>query len=124
MPKPELEFSLQEDVPWQPVDGMPGAREKILSRGDAPTDYTRLMMFEPGMDTSNLGPLRHDHWEEVYILSGALEDLTLKETFGEGMYACRPPGMPHGPWRSERGCLMLELRYAASGIRAHAELAS
>jgi hypothetical protein len=27
------------------------------------------------------------------------------------MYACRPPGMEHGPWRSESGVVMLEVRY-------------
>jgi hypothetical protein len=27
------------------------------------------------------------------------------------MYACRPPGMIHGPYRVERGCTTLEIRY-------------
>jgi hypothetical protein len=27
------------------------------------------------------------------------------------MYACRPPGMPHGPWTAPTGCLTFELRY-------------
>jgi hypothetical protein len=27
------------------------------------------------------------------------------------MYACRPPGMVHGPYRVPRGCTTLELRY-------------
>jgi hypothetical protein len=27
------------------------------------------------------------------------------------MYACRPPGMVHGPYRVPRGCMMLEMRY-------------
>jgi hypothetical protein len=39
-------------------------------------------------------------------------DLTLERTFGAGEYACRPPGMVHGPWTSD-GCEMLEVRYAA-----------
>ncbi|HAQ23672.1 MAG TPA: cupin, partial [Acidimicrobiaceae bacterium] len=26
-------------------------------------------------------------------------------------YACRPPGMPHGPWTSDEGVLMIEFRY-------------
>ncbi len=35
------------------------------------------------------------------------------QTFGAGMYACRPPGMPHGPWHSPDGCLTFEVRYPA-----------
>jgi len=27
------------------------------------------------------------------------------------MYACRPPGMPHGPWRAPEGCITFEIRY-------------
>jgi len=27
------------------------------------------------------------------------------------MYACRPPGMKHGPYRTEEGCMTLEVRY-------------
>ncbi|MED5569770.1 MAG: cupin, partial [Chloroflexota bacterium] len=28
-----------------------------------------------------------------------------------GMYACRPPGMPHGPYLSPIGCTTFEVRY-------------
>jgi hypothetical protein len=27
------------------------------------------------------------------------------------MYACRPPGMPHGPYACPRGALLFETRY-------------
>jgi hypothetical protein len=27
------------------------------------------------------------------------------------MYACRPPGMVHGPYRVPGGCTTLEIRY-------------
>jgi hypothetical protein len=27
------------------------------------------------------------------------------------MYACRPPGMIHGPYRVPKGCVTLEMRY-------------
>jgi hypothetical protein len=40
-----------------------------------------------------------------------LFDDALGETCSAGMYACRPPGMPHGPWRSEDGCRTFEIRY-------------
>jgi hypothetical protein len=28
------------------------------------------------------------------------------------MYACRPPGMKHGPYRTEGGVVTFEVRYA------------
>jgi len=48
-----------------------------------------------------------------HILEGDLTDLALGQTFRQGMYACRPPGMLHGPWRSESGALTLEIGYHA-----------
>ncbi|HZS03115.1 MAG TPA: cupin domain-containing protein [Chloroflexota bacterium] len=111
MPKPEYEFYDPETVPWQPVPGMPGLSERILSRDPDSGDYTRLLRFEPGADTSPLGVQRHDFWEEVLIVEGGLYDLTLDQTFTKGMYACRPPGMPHGPWQAPNGCVTFEFRY-------------
>jgi 4-hydroxyphenylacetate 3-monooxygenase len=112
--KPELEFSPVDAVAWTPVDPrVPGQTERILARDPASGLATRMLRFEPGTDTSRLGVLRHDFWEEVYILSGELHDLTLDRVFPAGTYACRPPGMPHGPWRSEPGCVTFEVRYPA-----------
>jgi hypothetical protein len=111
MPKPEYEFYNPESVAWQPVPGMPGLAERVLSRDPEGGDYTRLLRFEPGADTSALGIQQHDFWEEVLIVEGGLYDLTLDQTFTKGMYACRPPGMPHGPWQAPEGCLTFEFRY-------------
>ncbi|MGI5441131.1 hypothetical protein ACQEV4_28255 [Streptomyces shenzhenensis] len=54
---------------------------------------------------------RHDGWEEVCLLDGAMHDLTLDRTFTTDMYACRPPGMPHGPWTSQNDVTMLVFTY-------------
>jgi hypothetical protein len=78
---------------------------------------TRQLRFEPGTDTSDNGVLTHDFWEEVYILEGDLTDLRLGETFTAGMYACRPPGMEHGPWSTQSGCLTFEVRYRGDARR-------
>ena len=72
-------------------------------------DATRLLRFEAGVETTET--IRHDFWEEVWILDGELTDLGTQQTFTAGMYACRPPGMAHGPYRVSRGCTTLELRY-------------
>jgi len=111
MPKPEFEFFDPMSLPSQSVGGVPGLTEKILSRDTETGDHTRMLEFAPGTDTSSMGVQRHDFWEEVWIIEGSLHDLTLNQTFCAGMYACRPPGMPHGPWRSEDGCRTFELRY-------------
>ncbi len=95
---------------WTPAQ-LPGLFERILSTDVATGTSTRVLRFDPGVDTSSAGPQAHPFWEEVYILEGSLHDLTLNRTFPSGTYACRPPGMPHGPWRAPAGCLTLEVRY-------------
>jgi hypothetical protein len=113
MPKPEREFFPVNDVAWTPASEgrVPGLFERILSVDSAGGIATRMLRFEPGTNTSVAGPQIHDFWEEVYVLEGALHDLTLNQTFGSGTYACRPPGMAHGPWIAEHGCLTFEVRY-------------
>jgi ChrR-like protein with cupin domain len=116
MPKPELEFFKPDRIPWTPVAGSPtagaggpGIEEKILSRDPASGDVTRLLRFAPGVRTDET--ITHDFWEEVFIVEGAIEDLGLGHTFSAGMYACRPPGMRHGPYASPNGALLFETRY-------------
>jgi D-lyxose ketol-isomerase len=111
--KPELEFTPAEAVEWTPVAGnATGLYERILASADLEAGVvTRQLRFEPGTDTTANGVLTHDFWEEVYILEGDLTDLRLGQTFTPGMYACRPPGMEHGPWTTEAGCLTFEVRY-------------
>jgi hypothetical protein len=87
-----------------------GICAQVLAEDAETGDYTRLLRFDPGVDTSRQGTRVHDYWEEVFILEGELTDLRLGSSFTAGMYACRPPGMPHGPWRTETGALMLEFR--------------
>jgi ChrR Cupin-like domain len=113
MPKPALEFSPVAGRPWTPVPGPPGVSERVLARDEATGMLTRMLRWDPGVDTSPAGPAVHDYVEEVYVVAGAMHDLTLDRTFRSGDYACRPPGMVHGPWRTDEGCEMLEVRYAA-----------
>jgi hypothetical protein len=112
MPKPELEFFDVSAVEWTPVDDrVPGLSEQVLARDEQTGAATRLLKFEPGTNTSAAGVQSHPFWEEVFILEGSLHDLTLGLTFGKGSYACRPPGMRHGPWKAPEGCITFEVRY-------------
>ncbi|MBV9355109.1 MAG: cupin domain-containing protein [Chloroflexi bacterium] len=115
MPKPEREFFPVSDVDWTPAMGgqVPGLTERILATDPATGFVTRLLRFAPGTNTSSAGVQVHECWEEVYILEGSLHDLTLDQTFGTATFACRPPGMRHGPWIAPNGCTTFEVRYAA-----------
>lgn len=112
-------YTLDLDSGWETLAGYPaGIQQKILS-GALDEEHrrgarTRLLRFAPGVFTTE--PFVHDYWEEVCLISG---DLTVGndvegnggETFTSYTYACRPPGAPHGPFKSERGCLLLESHY-------------
>jgi hypothetical protein len=99
-----------------PMGYPPGIEQKILAgaldEGARTGNRTRLLRFKPGARTAK--PFVHDYWEEVYIIAG---DLIAdggggkEETFLANTYACRPPGIYHGPFRSETGCLLLETHY-------------
>lgn len=56
MPKPEYEFFDVERLPWRQVEGgLPGLTERILSQDADTGDYTRMLRFPPGLDTSPSG---------------------------------------------------------------------
>lgn len=109
--KAEHEFFAVDEVAWRADAQAPTITERVLSRGDDERTLTRIARWAPGTDTTAAGVIRHDYYEEVLLLDGDLHDLTLDRTFTSGHYASRPPGMPHGPYRTETGCTMFEVRY-------------
>jgi hypothetical protein len=118
--KPHLEFhAVDMKAGWSVPPGYPaGIEQKVLAGGldeaQKTGSRTRLLRFAPGAFTTE--PFVHAHWEEVFLIEG---DLTVGndadgrggETFAPGTYACRPPGAAHGPFKSEAGCLLLEIHY-------------
>lgn len=124
MSKPHIEFQrLDLASGWHTPAGYPKTiTQKILASDIDETgksgSRTRLLRFEPGAFTT--APFVHDHWEEVYVISG---DLAVGcdvqgyggEPFEAPTYACRPPGVLHGPFKSEAGCLLYEIHYYAAG---------
>ena len=111
--------TLDMDAGWETPPGYAaGLAQKILSgaldekrkRGTR----TRLLRFAPGTFTTE--PFVHDYWEEVFQISGDL--IVGNDAQGNGgepfppyTYACRPPGAYHGPFKSEKGCMLLEIHY-------------
>lgn len=110
MPKPELEFFDVNKIEWKPMPGYPpGVYQRLLTRDEETGNFTHMLRFDPGVQTKET--LVHDFWEEVYIIKGGFIDLRDNKVYTEGMYACRPPGMRHGPYRTPIGCITIEIRY-------------
>lgn len=86
----------------------------VLSADGSNGAYTRLLRLDPGYDGSHEPSQSHTFTEEIYLISGAVDDVARNVTVQAGSYACRPPGMEHGPWRSPTGCLVYELRGPSS----------
>jgi len=86
MNKPHLEFHrLDLEQGWATPEGYPsGIQQKILASDIDERrkmgSRSRLLRFAPGVYTT--APFVHDHWEEVYLLSG---DLTVgNDAKGQG----------------------------------------
>jgi hypothetical protein len=112
-------FRLNFGEGWEPIPGYPsGMEHKILAghldEANKRGARTRLMRIAAGTFTTK--PFIHEYWEEVYVLSGDLivgndEQGRNGESFPANTYACRPPGAWHGPFKSETGCILLEIHY-------------
>ncbi len=105
---------------WETPEGYPptvGA--KILSGGLDEANRrgrcTLLMRYLPG--TVDQRVLSHDFVEEVWVLDGEMdwldEDGGIVQHIPKNSYVCRRPHVPHGPFRSQTGCLILVTFYYA-----------
>ena len=91
---------------WTPVKGLNGmADELTLSIDDETGEYTRLTRFHAGADTSEFGGKSHAYPE------GRLYDQAFDMWLETGHYASRPPEEVHGPFRTDVGCIVLELSF-------------
>jgi hypothetical protein len=113
--KEHLEFqALDMSSGWEVPPGYPsGIQQKILSgsldEAGRKGSRSRLLRFAPGAFTTE--PFVHTYWEEVLLISGDLAVGKEKESFAPLTYACRPPGVYHGPFASDAGCMLFELHY-------------
>jgi hypothetical protein len=108
---------------WHTPPGYPaGIQQKIIA-GDLDEqarhgNRTRFLRFAPGTYTTK--PFVHEYWEEVFLVSG--DPIVGNDEQGNGgekfqgyTYAVRPPGVYHGPFKSENGCLLLETHFYGEG---------
>jgi len=112
-------FTVDMSEGWHAPPGYPpGFAQKILAgeldeigkRGNR----TRFLRLDPGAFSTV--PFVHDYWEEVLLVSGDL--IVGNDAQGNGgrqfrglTYAVRPPGVYHGPFKSQTGCLLFETHY-------------
>ena len=118
--KPHIESTkISSNQDWRTPEGYPsGIEQRILASDIDEKNKTgsrsRLLRFQPGVFTTT--QFIHDHWEEVYLVSGDLivgndKEGNGGEKFAGSTYACRPPGAYHGPFKSDTGCVLFELHY-------------
>ncbi|WP_419539640.1 cupin domain-containing protein [Paraburkholderia bengalensis] len=118
-----IEMASVSEEGWRALEGFADEIEVQLLADDLDESRkrgarSRLVRFAPGASTRHV--LVHDYWEEVFVLSGDLlardgESDSHSEAPEPGRnqyrYSCRPPGTPHGPFHSERGCVLFEVQY-------------
>jgi hypothetical protein len=97
---------------WSPIKGLEGIAEELtLSIDEKTGEYTRLTRFLPGADTTPFGGKTHKYPEEVFIVSGRLYDKAFDIWIESGHYASRPAGELHGPFKTDIGCVVLEVSF-------------
>lgn len=102
---------------WQPIVGLEDIAEEVtLAIDDKSGDYTRLTRFKPGADTSSFGAKSHDYPEEIMIIEGRLYDEAFDKWLEVGDYASRPPGEVHGPFKTDTGCVVLEMSFPSQSV--------
>ena len=93
---------LDKEVFWPPADELLEAAERIRRRlGEWPAGSKawRICLSEP------------DHPRSGDLIVGNDGQGRGGESFEAPTYACRPPGVHHGPFKSDRGCLLYEIHY-------------
>ena len=126
LPKRHREFFAirpdHADTRWTRLPADTGAVEELVlaDNFDPATrtgSRTRLARWLPG--TRYAKPVIHDFHEEVFIVEGEFivgcdAQGQGGETFGPYTFACRPPGVWHGPFASPTGCVLFEIQYYES----------
>lgn len=101
---------------WTPVKGLEGLAEELtLSLDPVTGEYTRLTRFQPGANTSAFGGKSHSYPEEIFIVSGRIHDAAFDLWLEAGHYASRPPDELHGPFKTDIGCVVLEVSFPNRG---------
>ena len=92
----EVVFMDSEEIPWQPVEGVAGAKWKLLRTDPGTGAITAIVQF-PAAAVEEAH--HHTHGHMIYILDGAktVENITAGKEFtlSTGMYLYTPAGNVH-----------------------------
>ncbi len=91
-----------EELPWEPIEGLPGLYIKVLSRDPETGAFAALVKFEKGAH-EDVHTHRSDH--DVIVLEGYLIDGEGRK-LGKGTYLFAPAGVKHGPFDAPEGCIL------------------
>lgn len=109
-------LSQDNQTHWHPIAGLETLAEELTLSLDPKTgEYTRLTRFHPGADTTPFGSKSHPYPEEIFVVSGRLYDQAFDLWLETGHYASRPPGEVHGPFKTDIGCVVLEISFPGKG---------
>lgn len=98
---------------WETIDT--GVTQLLLNHDPTTGRRTILQRWEPGAANAQSHSFVHDYVEEIYMAEGDLYDTVLRQRWTAGAYAYRKPGMEHGPFESEKGCLMFVVCIPVNG---------
>ena len=102
---------------WEIIEGSDGLLEQCTLAMDEKTgDYIRLTRFKAGAHTKLFGAKSHEYPEEIMVVKGRLYDGAFEQWLAVGDYASRPPGELHGPFRTDVGCVVLEISYPSQSV--------
>ena len=97
---------------WTAIKGMEGmAEEMTLSVDDVTGEYTRLTRILPGANTAAFGGKTHPFLKK--FSSSVVASTTRRLTCGltPGILRVGPPGEVHGPFKTDVGCVVLEVSF-------------
>jgi 3-polyprenyl-4-hydroxybenzoate decarboxylase len=105
-----LTAEANDSIVFENIEGFAGYTvvDQLFSNRKA---QARVLGCEPKDVVRVLAEILQRGPKPLKEVEGELTDTRLVQTFTEGMYACLPPGMEHGPFKSDAGCLMFEIRY-------------
>ena len=89
-------------LPWTTLD-FPGVSMRLIHEDKKSGGMTVMTRLEPGASIPAHIHTRAD--ETVFVVSGDFIEETVE--YGPGSFFAAPAGVPHGPHRSARGCVVL-----------------
>jgi quercetin dioxygenase-like cupin family protein len=95
-------------LPWTALD-FPGVSMRLIHEDKKSGGMTVMTRLDPGASIPAHIHTRAD--ETIFVVSGDFIEETVE--YGPGSFFAAPAGVPHGPHRSCRGCVVLTTFSAA-----------